>query len=85
LLKQILRSDNRVLQLRDAGWCYVYVYHGANVWAIEHHAAISRVKAHGKTRLFQRESILRGRLAEYHPGFGAVRLPYESGSLDITT
>jgi glycosyltransferase involved in cell wall biosynthesis len=85
LLKQILRSDNRVLRLRDAGWCYVYVYHGANVWAIEHHAAISRAKAHGKARLFQRESILRSRLAEYVPGFGAVRLPYESGCLDIAT
>ncbi|MGB8635263.1 MAG: glycosyltransferase family A protein [Rhodanobacteraceae bacterium] len=77
----ILRRGEKVVRLRDAGWCYVYVYHGGNVWSADHHLAISRAKAFSMARLLQREAMLRQRLAEYRPGFGRVRMPHASGEL----
>lgn len=82
-LLQILRRGDRIVRLRDAGWCYVYVYHGANTWDAGHHVAITRAKRYGQARLLQRESDLRRYLAEYAPAFGAVRLPHEAGALEI--
>ncbi|MGH8041981.1 MAG: glycosyltransferase family 2 protein [Rudaea sp.] len=83
VLLKILRQGERIARLRDAGWCSVYVYHGANTFDSVHHAAISRAKALGVATLLQREHMLRHRLAEYQPGFGALRMPHEAGVLDI--
>ncbi len=77
----ILRRGEKVVRLRDAGWCYVYVFHGGNVWSADHHEAISRAKAYGMARLLQRETSLRRRLAEYRPGLGRVRMPHAGGEL----
>jgi glycosyltransferase involved in cell wall biosynthesis len=85
LLLEILRRGEPIARLRDAGWCYVYVYHGRNVFAAEHHLAISRAKGLRLAALLQREGSLRRRLAEYEPGFGIVRLPHEAGCLEIDT
>ena len=82
-LLQILRRGDSIARLRNVGWCYVYVFHGANVWPSEHHAAISRVKSMGLVALLQRESTLRQRLTEYQPDFGALCFPHETGSLDF--
>jgi len=81
LLHAILRRGDSIARLRDAGWCYVYVYHGGNAWDAAHHAAIPRAKALRHAALLQRETVLRERLSEYRPGFGAVRFPHEAGEL----
>lgn len=80
---EVLRERKKIARLRDAGWCYVYVFHGANTWDARHHVAISRAKRYGQVRLLQREVQLRQRLAEYRPGLGAVCLPHEAGALEI--
>lgn len=82
-LLHILRRGDRIARLRDAGWCYVYVYHGTNTWDAGHHVAISRAKRYGQARLLQREADLRRHLAEYAPALGALRLPHEAGALEI--
>jgi glycosyltransferase involved in cell wall biosynthesis len=82
---QILRDGRRIARLRDVGWCYVYVYHGANAWDAPHHAAIPRAKAFGHVRLLQRERLLRARLAEYVPPLGSLHLPHENGVIEIVT
>ena len=79
----ILRRGHSVARLRDAGWCYVYVYHGANAWDAAHHTAISRAKRFSPARLLQRESELRTRLAEYSPPLGALRIPHSAGYIEI--
>lgn len=83
LLIEILRRGDPIARLRDAGWCYVYVYHGANAWTGEHHAAISRAKSLGLAALMRREGVLAQRLAEYQPGFGALRFPHAAGHLEF--
>jgi glycosyltransferase involved in cell wall biosynthesis len=85
VLLDILHRGAPIARLRDVGWCYVYVCHGANTWDIAHHAAIARAKGHGQVRLLQRERELRRRLAEYRPGFGALRLPHAAGAIEIAT
>ena len=79
----ILDAGGRIARLRGYGWCYVYVYHGGNVWSYDHHAAISRIKALGAARLLGRERTLRERLAEYAPPFPALTMPYPGGSIAI--
>ena len=83
VLLKILRKGERIARLRDAGWCSVYVYHGANTFDGAHHAAISRAKSLGLAVLVQREHTLRQRLAEYHPAFGTLRMPHAAGVLEI--
>ena len=83
LLHAILRRGDRIARLHGAGWCYVYVYHGGNVWDAAHHTAISRAKALRHAALLQRETLLRERLSEYQPGFGAVYFPHEAGHLAL--
>ena len=85
VLIEILRRGDSIARLRDAGWCYVYVYHGANVFAAEHHQAISHAKRLRTAGLMQRESPLRERLVEYRPAFGLVRFPHDAGFIDIET
>jgi len=85
LLVELLRSNEKIARLRDAGWCYAYVYHGRNAFEFAHHVAISRAKALGFAALLRRERTLRQRLGEYRPGFGAVRFPHEAGHLDMAT
>lgn len=80
---EILRRGNPIMRLRDVGWCYVYVYHGGNAWDAEHHAAIAQAKRFGQARLLQRERDLRARLAEYAPTLGALRMPHESGCVEV--
>jgi len=84
LVLEIVRNGSGIARLRDRGWAYVYVYHGANVFPAEHHAAISRLKRYSGARLLARERELRARLAEYAPPLGQVRMPYDAGVLSIT-
>jgi glycosyltransferase involved in cell wall biosynthesis len=63
-----------VSRLHGAGWCYIYVCHGANVWDRAHHRAISRAKHLGQAILLPRLATLRARLGEYEPGFVGLRI-----------
>jgi glycosyltransferase involved in cell wall biosynthesis len=83
LVYEILRRGDRIARIRGAGWCYVYVYHGGNVFCEAHHAAISRAKSLSFASLLNREALLRTKLAEYVPPFGEVRFPHAAGVLDI--
>lgn len=83
LLHALLRNGARIARLRDCGWAYVYVHHGANAFDLSHHAAISQLKRLDGARLLARESVLRQRLAEYAPPLGALRMPWEGGALQF--
>lgn len=72
---ELVAGGQRIARLRDSGWSYVYVCHGRNVWNHAHHAAISRVKHLRPARLLAREAAVRGRLAEYDPPLGPLRMP----------
>lgn len=79
----ILEAGHRISRLRGVGWCYVYVYHGGNVWPLSHHQAISGAKSFGAARLLGREKVLRERLAEYQPALGTLLLRYPGGQIKI--
>jgi glycosyltransferase involved in cell wall biosynthesis len=81
LAMDILRARHRIARLGDQGWCYVYVYHGGNVFSADHHVAISASKCYSGARLLVREALLRERLAEYAPRLGALRMPWTGGGL----
>ncbi|HEX6834025.1 MAG TPA: hypothetical protein VF132_10880, partial [Rudaea sp.] len=83
LVLQILHRDETIARVRDAGWCYVYVYHGSNAFGAAHHEAISRAKHLRLAALLQREALLRARLGEYRPPLGALRIPHEAGFLSF--
>jgi glycosyltransferase involved in cell wall biosynthesis len=80
---RILGAGHRVARLRDAGWSYVYVYHGTNAWDEAHHAAISRLKHLRPARLLARETELRARLAEYVPPLPRARMSCGDGVLVV--
>jgi len=57
----------RVSRLRGMGWCYIYRYHGNNVWDAAHPRAISAVKHLTPHQLLPRFALLRDRLKDYQP------------------
>ena len=75
VMLQMLRAGCTVARVRDAGWAYVYVFHGANAWERRHHEAIVQAKGFGAARLLAREAILRRRLPEYSPSLGSLAIP----------
>jgi len=82
-VRELLRRGHPIARLRGAGWCYVYVYHGGNVWPAARHEAISQSKRYGAARLMRGEETLRLRLSEYAPGFAPLRMPHEGGALRL--
>jgi hypothetical protein len=74
----------RVSRLRGMGWCYIYRYHGNNVWDAAHHRAISAVKHLAQARLLPRLALLRNRLKEYQPPLAAMRTLVGSGAEQVT-
>jgi glycosyltransferase involved in cell wall biosynthesis len=81
LVFEILRAGRRIARLREHGWCYVYVYHGDNVWDEGRHQAISRAKHFTAARLLRLEKTLRARLAEYDPPLPELRMPCATGEI----
>lgn len=81
IVLRIMRARSSIARLRDRGWAYVYVYHGANVFPAAHHAAISHCKRYSGARLLAREKLLRERLAEYTPPLGVLRMPWTGGAI----
>lgn len=83
LLRDAAASGLAISRLRDAGWCYVYVYHGANVWDADHHRAISAAKHLPAHLLLPRLNLLHARLAEYHPALPTLRVPMGGGRQSV--
>jgi glycosyltransferase involved in cell wall biosynthesis len=82
-VRELLRRGHPVARLRNAGWCYVYVYHGSNAWPAHHHRAISATRHFGAARLIRHEATLRRRLSEYRPALGPLTLPHEAGVMRL--
>jgi len=57
----------KISRLKDTGWCYIYSYHGNNVWDAEHHQQIAKLKHLPAARLLPKWRLLQEKLAEYHP------------------
>ena len=73
VLLALLRAGVAVARVRRAGWCYVYRFHGGNVFAAGHHRAIAAAKGLGAAAMLNRERELRRRLAEYDPPLPRMR------------
>ena len=84
LCLDVVASGERIARVRDAGWSYVYTYHGDNAWPEPHHAAIAAAKHLSDARLLARERLLRQRLAEYAPPLGALVVPCGIGPIEIS-
>jgi hypothetical protein len=74
----------RVSRLRGIGWCYIYRYHGSNVWDAAHHRAISAVKHLATARLLPRLRLLQARLKDYSPQLPLVRTYLRNGTEYMT-
>lgn len=83
LCVRILESGAAIARVRDAGWSYVYTYHGGNAFPEAHHLATARAKHLSDARILARESVLRRRLAEYSPGLPTVTVPCGAGPIEI--
>ena len=75
LCLEIVASGATISRVRDAGWSYVYTYHGANAFPEPHHLAIAAAKHLSDARILTRERLLRERLAEYMPRLPSVVVP----------
>jgi hypothetical protein len=64
-VQQSLRVRSRIALLHDAGYLYIYVYHGSNVFDREHHARLVTAYGLGSAELLNRRSILSRALGEY--------------------
>ncbi len=61
----ILEAGHKITRLRHQGWCYIYSFHGGNVWDANHHQAIAQAKQMPEAFVAIRLEQLRARLAEY--------------------
>ena len=84
LLRAQASNGFRVSRLRGRGWCYMYRYHGDNVWGAAHHRAISADKSLPHARLLPRLALLRDRLKEYRPEMPAMRMRLGIGAEYVT-
>jgi glycosyltransferase involved in cell wall biosynthesis len=73
LLRAEALGGFRVSRLGGAGWCYIYRFHGRNVFDAAHHRAISAAKRLPPARLLPRLSLLRERLKDYRPALPSLR------------
>ena len=81
LCLSVIAQGKRIVRLRGCGWCYVYVFHGANVWSDRRHRSISAVKGLTEARLRSRQHDLSMRLEEYTPQLRPTTLIHRSGAL----
>ena len=83
LLRQAHLAGQSVARLRGKGWCYIYSYHGANVWNRDHHDAIAHTKHLPAPTLLPRLKQLAQRLADYNPALPALQMPVGPDWRDI--
>ena len=74
LLRRAATTGTRIARLCGKGWCYIYTFHGGNVWDGAHHEAIARAKHLQPAILLPRLDALRQRLGEYAPAPGPVTI-----------
>ena len=65
LCLRILEAGHRIARLRHHGWCYIYTYHGNNVWSEQHLRAISAAKHMPLAFLAGQMMTLRKHLTQY--------------------
>src|SRR5579859_2989487 len=75
-----LQSTNGLRVLADAPHLYVYVCHGQNSWAVEHHRMLVDELAISRGLLARREAQLRAELRAYDFGAGALTLQGSNGA-----
>ncbi|MCE1194649.1 MAG: glycosyltransferase family 2 protein [Acidovorax sp.] len=61
----ILAAGHAITRLRHCGWCYIYTFHGGNVWDARHHQAISELKQMPLAFVTTKKAELRARIGEY--------------------
>lgn len=83
LCRSIVAAGATIARVRDAGWSYVYTFHGGNAFPEFHHYASARAKHLSPARLLSRERTLRERLAEYDPPLPAVLVPCGDDPIEI--
>lgn len=79
----IVASGATIARVRDAGWSYVYTFHGANAFPEPHHLAIAAAKHLSDARILAREHLLRQRLAEYAPPLPSLVVPCGANPIEI--
>ena len=84
LLRAAAETGFGIARLRGAGWCYIYTFHGTNVWEETHHRAISALKHMVAARLLPRLRELRPHLAEYWPRLPALHMHIGADSVRLT-
>jgi glycosyltransferase involved in cell wall biosynthesis len=83
LCRTLVASGEPIARVRDAGWSYVYTFHGDNAFAASHHQAIATAKQLSPARMLAREHLLRRRLAEYDPPLPTVVVPCGESAIEI--
>ena len=83
LCRSIVAGGEVIARVRDAGWSYVYIYHGDNAFPAPHHQAIASAKHLSPARMLARERVLRQRLAEYDPPLPALVVPCGDTPIEI--
>ncbi|MEO8487806.1 MAG: glycosyltransferase family A protein [Betaproteobacteria bacterium] len=83
LCRAIAEADEPIARVRDAGWSYVYTWHGDNAWSGRHHLAMAQAKHLSDARILAREGTLRRRLAEYAPPIDPVIVPCGVAPIEI--
>ena len=79
----LLSTGRRIARLRGVGWCYVYMYHGRNVWSRQHHWSISQAKQLQEFKLRARLHTLRQRLREYDTSWDGWTVGHRTGALPL--
>lgn len=74
-----LQAAGGYVGMAGAPHLYVYVFHGANTWAENHHAAFARDLTVGQARLRRHEALLRRGLSAFDFGSGDVAVTGPQG------
>ena len=79
LVHRLVTEGQKVTALGQHAWLYIYVYHGSNAWAADHHKAISWAKRLDGADLAERLDRLRQELVAYQLQMESVALPHSQG------
>jgi len=83
LVHRLSDEGHKLCRLNDYAWLYIYVFHGSNVWASEHHKAISQLKRLRYLDLKKKLPTLERELNAFAWRFESLYLPHEKGGFSI--